>query len=75
MKCPYCNDEMKKGTITGDGRAKVKWVPEGDKIGAGDLFTEKGVLSAPTYSMSKFKMSSFYCERCKKMMFDTEVKK
>lgn len=32
MNCPFCNKEMIKGVITGNGRAKVRWYADGEKI-------------------------------------------
>lgn len=32
MNCPFCNKEMIKRVITGDGRAKVRWYADGEKI-------------------------------------------
>ena len=33
MKCPFCEKEMIKWTMMGDGRTKIHWEPEGEKIG------------------------------------------
>ena len=29
---PFCEKEMKKGTLSGDGRTKVRWDADGEKI-------------------------------------------
>ena len=36
MKCPYCNNEMKKGILSGDGRSKVRWIANNEHIGMMD---------------------------------------
>ena len=74
MICPFCTEEMKKGVIIGDGRQKVRWVSEDDNIGLLEkAFTEKGLIDA-RYSLSQFKIESYFCEHCKKIVIDTDVK-
>ena len=75
MICPFCNEEMKKGLITGDGRQKVRWVSDDESIGVLEkAFTEKGTIDAK-YTMTTFSIDSYFCKHCKKMIFDTDVKK
>lgn len=75
MNCPFCNKEMIKGVMTGDGRRKVRWHAEGEKISLTEsAFTEKGLIDA-NYTLTKFNIDSFYCENCRKMIFETDVKK
>lgn len=74
MKCPFCSKEMIKGVITGDGRTKVRWHAEGEEIGLIEAaFTEKGVINAK-YSLAQFRIDSFCCDSCNKMIFETNVK-
>lgn len=74
MNCPFCNKEMIKGVISGDGRARVRWHADGEKTGLIEsTFTEKGFIDA-NYTLTKFSIDSFYCKGCKKMIFDTDVK-
>ena len=37
-------------------------------------FTEKGCIDA-NYTLTKFSMDGFYCKECKKMIFNTDIKK
>jgi len=72
MQCPYCNNEMKKGVISGDGRTKVRWCVEDEKIKFFDKLTNKGIIEAK-YTLSHFQIESYYCNNCEKMIFDTKV--
>ncbi len=72
MICPYCSKEMKKGVITGDGRSKVFWEPENEKLDMLDKLIGKGMIDAK-YSLSKFRIEADYCESCKKMIFSTNI--
>lgn len=74
MNCPFCNKEMIKGVITGDGRAKVRWYADGEIDPIESTFTEKGCIDA-NYTLTKFSMDGFYCKECKKMIFNTDIKK
>ena len=31
-KCPYCNNYMKEGSISGDGRSRVRWEDANEKV-------------------------------------------
>jgi len=65
-KCPYCDKEMEKGIIYSD-RYNLKWIP-GSK--------DKWVLLAPFIKGKKLTgihkpgLEVYYCEHCKKMIFD-----
>lgn len=72
MQCPYCNTEMKKGIITGDGRSMVRWCQEGEKIGVVDKMLGAGMIDAK-YGLAKFEIESYYCSKCHKMIFETEI--
>ena len=72
MKCPFCEGEMKKGVMSGDGRSKVFWEPENEKLGLMDKIVGKGIIDAD-YSLTKFKIQSDYCQTCKKMIFTTNI--
>lgn len=74
MKCPFCNNEMQSGIMTGDGRSKIYWEQTGDKLGMMDKLVGKGIIDAK-YSLSKFKINTEYCCHCKKMIFDTDISK
>ena len=72
MKCPFCENEMQIGLITGDGRTKVHWTPEGEKLSLIDNIVGKGRIDAD-YTLSQFKIKANYCTKCKKMIFDTDI--
>ena len=72
MQCPYCNTEMKKGVLTGDGRSKVRWHENGEKIGMVDKLSGVGMIDAK-YTLTTFEIESHYCESCHKMIFDTKI--
>ncbi len=81
MNCPFCNNEMVKGTIIGDGRSAVRWNTQDKKCGTEKLFDNvekmlgKGCITAAKHSLTKFEIDGFYCESCKKMIFDTDIEK
>lgn len=72
MLCPYCDTEMKKGVLTGDGRSKVRWHENGEKIGMVDKISGVGMIDAK-YTLTTFEIESYYCENCHKMIFDTDI--
>lgn len=74
MKCPFCNEEMHPGIMSGDGRSKVYWEPLGEKLGIMDKLVGKGMVDAE-YSLAKFSIKTDYCVYCKKMIFDTDIAK
>lgn len=66
MRCPYCGGEMKKGFIICDGRRTPSWFAEDEtesvalaKFNLVSLFTT-------------FKLESFYCGACRKLVIDAE---
>ncbi len=74
MKCPFCGEKMLEGFISGDGRSKVYWEADGEKINFLEKALGRGMIDAK-YSLSKFKIHSFYCPFCSKMIFDTKIGK
>ncbi len=72
MKCPFCEKEMKRGIMSGDGRSKIFWEPENEKLGVIDKIVGKGMIDAE-YSLTKFKIRTEYCDECKKMIFSTNI--
>ena len=73
MKCPFCEQEMIAGEMSGDGRSRVYWEAYGDKLGLADKIAGKGRIGSVQYSIGKFKLQSQYCPNCKKMIFDTDI--
>lgn len=73
MNCPYCEKEMKKGIISGDGRSGVYWKAGEKRTDFKDKLGGTGKLKAVKYSLAVFEIQACYCPKCKKMIFDTEV--
>ena len=46
MKCPYCENEMQKGVLSGDGRSAVTWKAGEDRTGFFDRFLAIGRVTA-----------------------------
>lgn len=74
MKCPFCAKEMINGIMSGDGRSKIFWEPQHEKLGMLDKLAGKGMIDAE-YSLSKFKIQADYCCECQKMVFSTNISK
>lgn len=69
MKCPFCKEEMKTGTISQD-RYALKWVSE---------VANKGLLNFTPFikgikltSMSNLTVKVFHCEKCRKFIIDED---
>lgn len=78
MKCPYCDGEMQHGKLSGDGRSRVRFVREGEKLSWAETFV--GVNTVTTNNGSglgfwKFNIDGDYCEKCRKIILDAEVGK
>ena len=75
MKCPYCEKEMVKGILSGDGREPVTWKAGDKKAGAFDRWVlGMGTVTAAKRTLTAFTIESYYCGNCRKMMFDTDIK-
>lgn len=64
MKCPYCNEEMRKGYIQsarpifwGEKKHKISFVPNSDE----EFTISGGFLTGGT-------TESYYCIKCKKLI-------
>ncbi len=75
MKCPYCEKEMKKGILSGDGRTKVRWKEGNKKADIWDTLSFKCNLSAIRYSLCSFTAEAWFCHDCNKMIIETDVVK
>ena len=76
MQCPYCGNEMKAGSLHGDGRSKVRWKEGAGLSTVSERISGSGELSATQYTFwRRFRIESHYCPLCKKIIIDTEVKK
>ena len=60
MICPYCQQGMQKGELTGDGRRGITWWPaEGPSWNR--VIVAKSALSSS-------ETEALYCESCKKIV-------
>lgn len=73
MECPYCNQEMQKGIISGDGRSKVYWKAGGKKANLMDKLSGRGKLEAVNYPLADFTIEADYCAACKKIIIETDI--
>lgn len=75
MNCPWCEREMQAGTITGDGRSKARFQPEGVRYSFGDLLAGTGLLTAARYKWVNLGIPAHFCSHCKKIVIETDVAK
>ncbi len=73
MICPFCSQEMRKGVMSGDGRSRVFWKAGDQKATFAERLTGAGLVSAAKYRLAVFTMETYYCDNCRKMIFDTEI--
>ena len=73
MTCPYCGREMKGGFISGDGRSGVYWNEGTGKRSISDKIVGVGRITAARHTLTQFRIGAFYCDSCKKMIFDAGV--
>lgn len=80
MKCPYCDTEMKEGVISGSGRKRVCWKEGDDPPTMWEHIRRKGELQCVSYDFPAilgvptiFQIGAVYCERCRLMMFKTDI--
>ena len=77
MKCPYCGEEMEKGTIYGRKDAGLPWYPENEKAPAwisesavakrnGLLLGKDGIFPQSTLSLKNAKLETHICRKCRK---------
>lgn len=70
IMCPICNLTMKKGGIYQD-RYPLKWIPEEKDKGSVFSPLTKGIKLT---SLDKSYCTGFYCENCKKIIINVEIK-
>lgn len=78
MKCPYCNEEMQHGKLSGDGRSGVRFDQEGIKLSWSDKIAGIGTVKTTEGSgmnFWRFELEGDYCEKCGKIILDAEVGK
>ena len=77
MNCPYCNNEMVKGVIQGDGRESLKWIEDGGKKGLidrmADVLDGKNIIAkGHNYSLTRTTIEGYKCNICNKIIIDLE---
>ena len=75
MLCPYCQKEMQRGIVSGDGRSKVYFNPSDKPKSLMDKLDGSGKLTAIKYTLATFRVEANYCDSCKKMIIDTDLSK
>lgn len=74
MICPFCNNEMEKGIMSGDGRYTVRWKAGDKPADIGDTFSGIVKVEAVEYPiLSGFRLETYFCKDCGKMIFDTTI--
>ncbi|WPC43363.1 PF20097 family protein [Clostridium sp. JS66] len=72
VKCPYCQSDMKKGFIEGDGRVGLIWVEENKKRSIISKIINSDCIQLDEANMLKTHIESNYCEICKKIIIDVK---
>lgn len=75
MKCPYCEGEMLHGHLLCDGRSGIHFQQEGKKLTFWDQLAGVGKVITKGRRTVTIRIEADYCEKCRKMIFDTEVSK
>lgn len=75
MKCPYCDGEMLHGNLQMDGRSGIHFQQEGKKLTFWDQLAGVGKVITKGRRLWAIQIEADYCEKCRKMIFDTEVSK
>lgn len=72
-KCPYCQEEMKKGCIEADGRAGIIWQDE-ERLKRNFIskFLEEDYIMLKGSGFIKTRVKAEYCEVCKKIIIDVK---
>jgi len=71
MKCPFCSREMRGGVMEGDGRTKLRWIPDDKLIKWVDrLSSNIGIIPEAEYVKLKFTLRGEYCANCGKFITD-----
>jgi len=77
MKCPYCDKEMKKGTIH-NSREVLCWIPQGEKRSSwvsAHTTSPNAVLIADLTAFKGAKAPAGYCPDCQKIILDLDKEK
>ena len=74
LRCPYCEKEMQRGTLSGSSQAPFGWKAEGKKASLFDALMGNGKLTAANYGPARFSVGAYFCADCKKLLIDTDIK-
>lgn len=71
MECPFCNTEMKLGTIKANNL--LSWTPdeESQKGATRWVKSENSIVLAKYFGLWQASVDAFYCSTCKKIIIDT----
>ncbi|MBU3104557.1 PF20097 family protein [Clostridium gasigenes] len=75
MNCPYCNNEMGKGLVKGDGRKPFRWIENEEKIGLMDRMAvalDEKYIIAKSRPFHKTTIEGYKCKLCNKIIIDLE---
>ena len=77
MICPYCDNEMIDGNLSGDGRSPLRFSPGDKRL---PFFEQIGGTGQLTAAKSSFWQSGSlvkagFCRACSKIIIDTDVQK
>ena len=71
MNCPYCGNEMKRGSvIQTESFRPLSWLPDDRVIGVKALFRKLPEIKL-TSTLSPY-LPMHYCEDCRKFLVDME---
>jgi len=72
MICPYCNKEMKPGSI--DVYDTLSWSPEGESRPGTTKYSiaDGGIKLAKYHLLFAASKAAFYCPDCKKIILDVD---
>ena len=69
-KCPYCEHEMKKGFVEGDGRQPLIWVEENQEKTFIQRINDDDYIVLVESFFHKTSVASNYCDICKKIIIE-----
>ena len=70
-KCPYCQNEMKKGFIQGDGEQPLIWLEENqEKNFIQKIINNNCIVLEEAKMFHITRVSANYCDMCKKIIID-----
>lgn len=77
MNCPYCNQEMMDGNLSGDGRSPLIFSPGDKRMPFFEMIGGTGRLTAAkdTFWTAASSVKARFCKGCKKIIIDTDVAK